>query len=61
MAQCHPSAAARCVCLLTAKVMGRGGILTISGQRMVAYSARLHSGLQPNSDIGRSLGEVEGE
>jgi len=41
--------------------MGRGGILTTSGPRMVAYSARLHSGLQPNSDIGRSLGEAEGE
>ena len=41
--------------------MGRGGILTISGPRTVAYSARLHSGLQPKSDIGRSLGEAEGE
>ena len=28
---------------------------------MVAHSARLHSGLRPNNDIGRSLGEAEGE
>jgi hypothetical protein len=34
--------------------------LTTLGRRKAVHSARLHSGLQSNNDIGRSLEEAEG-